>query len=250
MRRAFVFALSAAALLAGCGDRQPQVIVDPPPPSASAGEGDVVPPAPQPGAAAVVNASAAPAAPGPASPPAAAAKGDAAQGPRRKAGLWRLTASNGEQSNTATLCVTDASEARLNAFDTRMLLAPQARPGGGGPRPGGGEGAGPRPGGFGAGAPCAPRISKQGAGWKGAATCTRQIGDGEMQISLDETLTGDLSSRYSLKSSRTISGAPAPQMNRTTTLTVEGTWKGPCPAGQSGGDLTTGGRTINLAQRG
>lgn len=246
MRRALTFALTAAALLTGCGDKQPQVIVDPPPPSASAGEGDVIPPAPQAGAAAAVNATSTSAAAMPAAS-AAAKGGEEGQGPRRKAGLWQLTASNGQQSNTATLCVSNASETRVSAFDTRMLLAPPARPGGAGPRP---EGAGPRPGGFGGGAPCAPRITKQGAGWKGAATCTRQIGEAEMQITLYENLTGDLSSRYSLKSTRTVSGAPAPQMNRTTTLTVEGTWKGPCPAGQSGGDLTTGGRTINLTQRG
>jgi hypothetical protein len=35
-------------------------------------------------------------------------------------------------------------------------------------------------------------------------------------------------------------------MNRATTTTVSGVYKGACPAGQKGGDLTTDGNTVNL----
>jgi hypothetical protein len=49
-----------------------------------------------------------------------------------------------------------------------------------------------------------------------------------------------------LKSTRTVSGAPRPEMNRSTTTTVEAAYKGACPAGQKGGDLTADGRTVNL----
>jgi hypothetical protein len=35
-------------------------------------------------------------------------------------------------------------------------------------------------------------------------------------------------------------------MNRATTVTVNATYKGACPSGQKGGDLTVDGRTTNL----
>src|SRR4051812_2551386 len=109
MRRGLVIALLAAASLSGCGQKQPEVIIDPAPPSnnaggdAGAGEGFG-----RGGATnAVAGASATPAAP----PTQAEVKAAAADPnrPHRKAGLWQLAASNGEESATSTLCVDDAS---------------------------------------------------------------------------------------------------------------------------------------------
>lgn len=250
MRRVVFAGVVAALGLSGCGEKQPEVIIDPAPPSNS-GPADLDMPIPQPPGATNTAAPTGPAAANPgAATPAAATSAASGAGPRRKPGLWRLTAV-GETTTNATLCVTEASEATVNAFDTRMLTP---RPGGGGqggPRPEGAGAGGPRPGGGGGGgAQCPPRITKTAAGWQGSATCTREMGEASMQISVSETLSGDLQSKYTLKSRRTISGAPMPQMNRTIDLTVEGAYAGACPAGQTGGDLTIGGRTVNLASRG
>jgi hypothetical protein len=281
MRRTLVIALLGAACLTACGQKQPEVIIDPAPPSnagADAGGGDFR------GGAGTQTAQAGNATAGAAATPAvppteAEVKAAAADPnkPHRKAGLWQLTASNGEANATSTLCVTDASEVRVNAFETRRLLPFGGRPGGGGGggggRPGGGEGGGQRAGGGGApggggggggfagpggggggrpggggGSPCPPlKISKAGAGWKGSSVCKREFGEGaSMTITQSDSLIGDLQSKYTLKATRTISGAPREEMNRATTTTVNATYKGACPSGQKGGDLTINGETSNL----
>jgi len=35
-------------------------------------------------------------------------------------------------------------------------------------------------------------------------------------------------------------------MNGSHSITIEATWRGPCPAGMTGGDVTTGGKTANV----
>jgi hypothetical protein len=261
MRRTLVIALLAAASLSACGQKQPEVIIDPAPPSnagpAEPGEGG--PQLAQGGRGSATNSPVA-------APPTAAEVKAAASDPNRphrKAGLWQLAASNGEDNSSATLCVTDVSEARVDAFDTRRLFAGGGRgPGGGGggqrqggeggARPGGGGGfAGPPGGGGGGGgqrggAPCPLKVSKDGAGWKASSTCKREFGENSMTIATSGTLTGDLASKYSVRLRRSVTGAPREEMNRTTTTTVNATYKGACPAGQKGGDLTVGGDTINL----
>ena len=67
-----------------------------------------------------------------------------------------------------------------------------------------------------------------------------------MTIVTSASLTGDLASKYTMRSKRTVSGAPREEMNRSTTTTVNATYKGACPAGQKGGDLTVNGNTTNL----
>ncbi|MDB5452247.1 MAG: hypothetical protein JWO33_825, partial [Caulobacteraceae bacterium] len=110
-------------------------------------------------------------------------------------------------------------------------------------RQGGAGAGGGRPG----GAPfTAPRIAKAGAGWSASSTCKREFGETSMTIVTRESVTGDLQSKYTLKSTRTVSGAPRPEMNRATTTTDEAAYKGACTAGQKGGDLTAYGRTVNL----
>lgn len=265
MRRSLVIALLAAAAVSACGQKQPEVIIDPAPPSNNGG-----------GEGALAVGGATNGARGGAAQPAAAPTAEEVKAaasdpnrPHRKAGLWQLTASNGEASATSTLCVDDASEVRVNAFETRRLLPFGGRggpggPGGGGQRagggapggaPGGGEGGGGRPGGFQGGGgggggvqtPCPPpKIAKAGAGWTSSSTCKRELGDASMTIVTKDSLTGDLQARYSLKATRTVSGAPRPEMNRATTTTVNGVYKGACPAGQKGGDLTIDGQTSNL----
>jgi len=274
MRRSLVIALLAAATVAACGQKQPEVIIDPAPPSNNGGgDGGGALAAGGPGATGGGGGAGRAAATPPTAEEVKAAAADPNR-PHRKAGLWQLTASNGEESATSTLCVDDASEVRVNAFDTRRLLPFGGRggPGGGGGgqraggggggegggRPGGGEGGGGRPGGFqgggGAGGgqtPCPPpKISKAGAGWSSTSTCKREFGDSAMTIVTKDNLTGDLQAKYSLKATRTVSGAPRPEMNRSTTTTVNGVYKGACPAGQKGGDLTVDGATTSLMQGG
>jgi len=272
MRRSLVIAVLAAATVSACGQKQPEVIIDPAPPSNNGGDAGGALAAGGPGAAGGAGGATGGAAAR--TPPTAEEVKAAASDPNRphrKAGLWQLTASNGEDSATSTLCVDDTSEARVNAFETRRLLPFGGRPGGGGPGGGGaraggpgggeggarpgGEGGGGRPGGFqgggGGGTPCPPpKISKAGAGWSSTSTCKREFGDASMTIVTKDSLSGDLQTKYSLKATRTVSGAPRPEMNRTTVTTVNGVYKGACPSGQKGGDLTSNGATTNLMTAG
>jgi hypothetical protein len=253
MRRTLVIAFLAAASLSACGQKQPEVIIDPAPPSnagpAEPGEGGTQ--------LAQGGATNAPVATPPTEAEVKAAAADPNK-PRRKAGLWQLAASNGEQNSSATLCVTDASEVRVDAFDTRRLIQQGGRPGGGpgGQRAGGGEG-GQRQGGFAGGggrpggaAPCPLKVSKDGTGWKASSTCKREMGDAEMTIATSANLTGDLASKYTMRLRRSVTGAPREEMNRTTTTTVNATYRGACSSGQKGGDLTVNGDTVNLLAAG
>jgi hypothetical protein len=280
MRRVLVIGLLAAVSLSACSEKKPAVIVDAPPPDSSPAAG------PNEGAvtARAATASASVTAPGTATSVAAQAApvADVPAGPKdpskpyRKAGLWQLTASNGDRTADETLCVSDASEARFTVFDSRL----GGGGGGGGGRPGGGGFGGPggpggpgargpggpgvpggpgapgagarqgggRPGGAGGADACRPKVSKAGSGWKSSTSCTREFGDTVLKISGSATVTGDLNSKYTMKSTRTTAGSSDPTRNRSVTTTVSGVFKGPCPAGQKGGDLTTDGTTVNVMQ--
>jgi hypothetical protein len=50
-------------------------------------------------------------------------------------------------------------------------------------------------------------------------------------------VSGDLAATYRMEVTTTVTGAAAPQMNRTGTSVTTAAWKGPCPAGMAPGDI-------------
>jgi hypothetical protein len=112
--------------------------------------------------------------------------------------------------------------------------------GGGGPRAGGGGFGG---GGFGGGNPaCAPKVAKAGDGWTSTSSCTVERGDTPIKMSTKLTLSGDLSTSYTVKGTRSGMGGSNP-------VSVTGTYKGACPAGMKPGDLKgPSGQTRNVLQ--
>jgi hypothetical protein len=122
-----------------------------------------------------------------------------------------------------TLCVDDNSEA------VRGVFAVQRVPG------------------------CDPKLAKAGKGWSSSFSCTQDMQGQTIKRSGVQTLSGDLSSKYTVKGTTTISGATGDmaRMNSTRTTTTTGAYKGACPAGQTGGDQTSAdGQTRNILSQG
>ena len=61
------------------------------------------------------------------------------------------------------------------------------------------------------------------------------------------SVTGDFNSAYTVKTTSTTTGSSMPQANTTSEMTLTAKWKGACPAGMKGGDITLpGGVKINM----
>lgn len=128
--------------------------------------------------------------------------------------------------------------------DGRGFGGGQGGPGGagGGRGPGGGQGFGGG-GGFGGGAnpACQPKVAKAGDGWTSTSSCTIERGDTSIKMASKLTLTGDLSTSYTIKGSRTTPGGANP-------VSVTATYKGPCPSDMKPGDLKGPNGTRNVLQ--
>jgi hypothetical protein len=152
-------------------------------------------------------------------PAAAAGSLTPAQFPHRKPGLWtQLMGMDGPPSGPGMkLCVDDASEARMNAFDRKM--------------PGGGH--------------CDVQVTRNLDGSMNlSSTC-------DMGASGKATTTGvvkgDFNSSFTETMTTVFVGSPVAAMNGSHTMTVVDTWTGPCPPGARGGDLTmANGMTRNV----
>jgi len=264
MRKTLILALMCAASLAACNKDDGSVNVGPEPgaPPLLAGIDEGAKPG-DPGYDPNVSTGnalpkAAGAAAGPAAPRVAAAAPDGSR-PVRKAGLWQITR-------------TSTGGPPPGAFGGGGGR-PGGAPGGGGPgagAPGGAAGAGRGPQGpqgpenlcvdaaseairgvFAAprGQDCTPKLTKTAKGWSQSYTCSNPGRDGAtMTTSSNETLTGDLNTRYTVSGTNKVSGG---DLNFTRTTTVTGVYKGACPAGQKGGDMTdASGQTRNILQGG
>ena len=81
-------------------------------------------------------------------------------------------------------------------------------------------------------------------GWKFHSVCDTGQGG---TITTDGEAKGDFGSHYTVTMTSTTTGAQAPQANGTHQMTMEGAWKGACPAGMRPGDMKMpGGMTINV----
>jgi hypothetical protein len=96
---------------------------------------------------------------------------------------------------------------------------------------------------------CDPKLEKKGKGWSASFTCTQDIQGQTIKRVGNQTLTGDLNSRYTVHGATTMSGASGDlaRMNSARTTTITGVYKGECPSGQRGGDQTgADGQTRNV----
>ena len=161
----------------------------------------------------------APAAPG--SGPTAQAPAPAAPVamPQRAPGLWEQKVTTAGMSQTTSICIDKTVEQRFSVWGQQAGKNDCTQ------------------------SQVTPRI---GGGWNFASTCN--MGETGMTTTKGE-VTGDFAKAYKVSAQNTIAGASTPQMNGTHQMTIEATWKGPCPAGVKPGDmLLPGGMKINMMQ--
>jgi hypothetical protein len=143
--------------------------------------------------------------------------GDAHLGaPKRKSGWWEFAAS---ATNRQNMCVTDATEAVVSAFD-QITQAPLL------------------------GYSCSKTdFKKDGSGWAFDVACDTgipaAIGGGVMTSK--GTISGDIRTRYEVQMSVAQAGV-------TRNGTVKAEWKGACPAGRKAGDLVIGSTVVNVLE--
>jgi len=159
------------------------------------------------------------------SAPTAAAAPALATPPTRKAGLWEQSMTLVESSGSTKpfmqgtkMCVDEASEAKMKWWATENR---------------GGK------------SDCTEQsiTPRLGGGWTIHSVCTV----GEMKVVSDGQVTGDFGSHYKFDATSVTSGSSMPQSNGTHKMSMEATWKGPCPADMKGGDIEMpGGMKINM----
>ena len=129
--------------------------------------------------------------------------------PKRKAGLWQQTMTldgAGHASMVTKICTDEAFEQKASVF------ANNAMPG----------------------ACSESSITPAAGGWKFHSVCN--MGSGGTTVS-DGAVTGDMASRYEIKTTTSTTGAAVPQMNRSAQMTIVAERQGDCPAGWAGGDM-------------
>ena len=139
--------------------------------------------------------------------------------PQRAPGLWEQKITTSGMTQVSQVCLDKAAEQRLTWWGQHA-----------------GEGA----------CSAAQVTPRPGGGWSFASTCN--MGDNGVTATKGE-VTGDFAKAYKLEAQSTITGASAPQMNGSHAMTLEATWKGPCPAGLKPGDMVLpGGMKINMME--
>jgi hypothetical protein len=136
-----------------------------------------------------------------------------ATAPTRKAGLWEQTLSSDKIHQTVRMCVDAATEEKAKWWRS--------------------EGA--KSGDF--------QCPEQNVGrtltggWKIHSVCRVE----GMTVTSDGTATGDFGSTYHVEMTSVTTGARMAEANGTRKMVMDGVWKGPCPAGWTGGDMEIGG---------
>jgi hypothetical protein len=156
------------------------------------------------------------AAPAAASAPAAARQTASMTPPERKAGLWEQKMSTAGMTQVSRICFTDAVNKKVTLWGQQ-----------------GGE------------EMCSQQsITPTAGGWKFTSACN--MGTGGTIVSSGEA-KGDFGTHYTVDIKSSTTGAAAPQMNGEHAMTLEATWKGPCPADFKPGDMELpGGMKINM----
>ncbi|MBU1378662.1 MAG: DUF3617 family protein [Alphaproteobacteria bacterium] len=158
------------------------------------------------------------AATGEASPAAASASSGPMAPPKRKPGLWAQTATSQGSTQSMTLCLDEATEAKLTVW--------------------GGQ----------ATADMCPKnvITRTPGGFTFDSECN--LG-GAGKVVTKGVATGDFNSKYVIKATSVTTGSSMAQANGTHDMEMTGEWKGACPAGAKPGDMSLpGGVTMNINQ--
>jgi hypothetical protein len=140
--------------------------------------------------------------------------------PTRKVGLWEQTMTSERMHQTLRMCVDAATEQKAKWWRSE------------GPR-----GA--------AGVDCPEQSVSRTltGGWKIHSVCKID----EMTVATDGTASGDFGSAYHVELTSVTTGSSMPQANGTHKMSMDGVWKGPCPAGWTGGDVElAGGMRMNV----
>jgi hypothetical protein len=152
-----------------------------------------------------------------ASAPEARSAGPAAI-PTRKSGLWEQTLSSDKMHQTTRMCLDDTTEQKMKWWATENRGSAKSD--------------------------CEEqKISpKLGGGWTFHSVC--DIGAGK--VTSTGEVTGDFGSHYVMNITSVTSGSAMAQANGEHKMTMEGTWKGACPADMRPGDIEMpGGMKIN-----
>ena len=145
--------------------------------------------------------------------------------PSRKAGLWEQTMtlpqmaqSARSMTQTTKICLDETTEAKMKWWATENRR--------GGPN-------------------CAEQsFTPKLGGWSFHSVC--DMGDGGKVVS-DGQAIGDFGSHYKVDVTSVTTGSAMAETNGTHKITIDATWKGPCPAGMKPGDIEMpGGMRINM----
>jgi hypothetical protein len=130
--------------------------------------------------------------------------------PHRKPGLWEMhqSVSGIDRVITSTLCIDEATEKKMSVWST---------------------GADQKV--------CSTGAITRLPDGSLRVTSTCNMGSAGTSVST-ATVSGDFNDRYRVHVDSTVTGAAVPQMNGQHTMIVDAQWKGACPAGQVGGDMT------------
>jgi hypothetical protein len=139
--------------------------------------------------------------------------------PTRKAGLWEQTMTTPQMTQTIKMCVDEATEANGPVWSTER---------------------------HGGKTDCKEQsVTPTAGGVAFHSVCAS--GDGGT-VTSDGTATGDFGSHYRVEVTSVTSGSSMPQANSAHKMSMDGVWKGPCPAGMKGGDMEMpGGMRVSTA---
>jgi hypothetical protein len=140
--------------------------------------------------------------------------------PTRKAGLWEQTISSDKMHQTIRMCIDEATEQKAKWWRSE------------GRRSSSGD------------TDCSEQKVTRTltGGWNIHAVCKSE----GMTVTTDGTATGDFGNNYHVELTSTSTGSSIPEANGTRKMVMDGVWKGPCPAGWTGGDMEVNGMRMNV----
>jgi hypothetical protein len=141
-----------------------------------------------------------------AAPAVASARGRPMTPPDRRPGLWEQTMSTAGMKQVSKICFDEAVAKKMSLWGQQASETNCSQ----------------------------QSLTPTLGGWKFASSC--KMGAGGTIVSSGEA-KGDFNSHYTVAIHSTTTGASVAQMNGVHDMTLEATWKGPCPPGFKPGDI-------------